>query len=659
MTILATAAIGVFGFITQTENYLFQSRNNFVDQQADEALGALLYEDFITSGLTDSTMVDDYKSTDASFQGTELALLTVHGNQSRFADGQTSAKCRLTSATSELIGSVSFAADCVTIPEGDADNITIAQAINNVLDMGVPISFGVENAGGLCSSTQKIPDANADPGAIATLIVDDVQCLSSPVTGQPSVGSEIIFPRFVTYSAEDPNRFHTSLIENSTGKSTGLSITGPNSITAPSGVSRGVTDFLLSALVDNATAVVTFAAAQLQTQLLIADHHGTTVVGDNSSSVTLTGTIENLKEAIRDFFYRSPDGYFGADTLTVSVRSGSQRSTLSVPVDVTPNCGGQTNGTATRFDLGYLDNGSGTPIFDESTATFITTVSIVDDSSPTHYYGYCDPDNGDDYRYDYATGTVVSNNTCGTVGTEVYQDYSSRLMRENGVAVNQNRAINIALYEENDQMGQDRFALIVVLDSYQGICNNGLPTGVTFADKLSSARSTGFALRAEDFKNNLGSLPFTWNKTIDTSTQSKKDDQRCKVVFRLSNMEPGRNLDATSDLHTFTDDPGEYTGTIGSDGTLTAHASWRNPIDGVVIPLRVTNTSTTPVQLRNYTFGNPIFELIWWDTLNAWNVRSVNTTTNMIEYQSFSFSPGGPDQTQAIRLNINQSRQCS
>ena len=659
MTILATAAVGVFGFITQTENNLFQSRNNFVGQQADEALASYLYDNFTKSDLVDSDTADTYKTNSGNFDNVELAVMTVHGTQSRFPDGQTFAKCRLTSATSELVGSVSFASDCVTIPEGDPDNITIAQAINNVLDMGVPISFGVENAGGLCRASTKIPDNDTDPGEIATLIVDDPQCLSSPVTGQPSVGSEIIFPRFVTYSAEDSQRYNTSLIENPIGKSTGLSITGPDNITAPSGVSRGVTDFLLSALTDNATAVVTFNATQLQTRLSIADYHGTIVVGDNSSSVTLTGTIENLKEAIRDFFYRSPDGYFGSDSLTVSVRSGSQRSTLLVPVDVTPNCGGQNNGTATRFDLGYLDNGSGTPIFDESTATFITTVSIVDDSSPTHYYGYCDPDNGDDYRYDYATGTVVSNNTCGTVGTEVYQDYSSRLMRENGVAVNQNRAINIALYEENDQMGQDRFALIVVLDSYQGICNNGLPTGVTFADKLASARSTGFALRAEDFKNNLSSLPFTWNKTIDTSTQSKKDDQRCKVVFRLSNMEPGRNLDATSDLHTFTDDPGEYTGTIGADGTLTAHASWRNPIDGVVIPLRVTNVGTPPAQLRNYSFGNPIFELIWWDTLNAWNVRSVNTTTNTIEYQSFSFNPGGADQTQAIRLNINQSRQCS
>ena len=102
----------------------------------------------------------------------------------------------------------------------------------------------------------------------------------------------------------------------------------------------------------------------------------------------------------------------------------------------------------------------------------------------------------------------------------------------------------------------------------------------------------------------------------------------------------------------------EYTGVIGTDGRLSAQASWQVPIDGVVVPLRVNDTSTSPVELENYTFGNPIFELIFWDTLQKWNIRALNTTTNEVEFTEFNFTDVSDGQTQAIRMNINQSRRC-
>ena len=115
---------------------------------------------------------------------------------------------------------------------------------------------------------------------------------------------------------------------------------------------------------------------------------GATVTGDNTSSITVSGTLRQLRRAIRNLFYLSADGYFGADNLTVTAQSGPVSRQLVVPVTVLPNCGGQTLGTATRFDLGSVDSLGN---FNEDNATFFTSVSIWDNSSPTHFYGYCDP----------------------------------------------------------------------------------------------------------------------------------------------------------------------------------------------------------------------------------------------------------------------------
>ena len=136
-------------------------------------------------------------------------------------------------------------------------------------------------------------------------------------------------------------------------------------------------------------------------------------------------------------------------------------------------------------------------------------------------------------------------------------------------------------------------------------------------------------------------------------------NRRCRVTFQLSNIEPGRNLDNASDFHTFTDDPGEYTAVIGSDKRLLAHASWNSPIDGLVIPLRVDNSTLTPRRLQDYAYGDPIFELVWWDTLDAWNIRSLDADTNTIAFQRTEFSDPPAGENQAIRLNISQSRSCS
>lgn len=643
VSLMAVTAIGVFQIMAFTETQLISSRNDLGARKGEEQALSYVYDDFLESQLADSLTPALFDNDSVVAQ--DLRIATVLGVQSRYQTAMSTAKCRTTALTNETVGTVSFNSDCAVTPEGGGTTRTIAQNINEVIATGATIVFGVENAGGRCTASTAIDPALVPAGNVAVLTVDDPECLNSPLPSDVAAGSEIIFPRFVVYSTVDASQYHASLIESAAADVPGFALTGPASIEVRSAVSTNVDDFILTANTDNESGSVTFVSNLAGTQLRIVNPDGAGVTGDNTSSLTVSGTLRQLRRAIRNLFYLSADGYFGGDNLTVTAQSGPVSRELVVPVTVLPNCGGQTLGTATRFDLGSVDSMGN---FNEDNATFFTSVSIWDNSTPQHYYGYCD--SWRDYRYDYATQDNVSNPNCTTVDGITYQRASSRLMTyDNGTPSNVGRAINMMLYEDSDAMGDDRFAIIVVLDAYTGICNTG-----TASTSIADSRVNGRAVTNTVFKG-LGLDDSIWpNSAIPDDT-----DRRCRVTFQLSNIEPGRNLDDATDNYTFTDDPGEYTGIIGSDKRLLAHASWKTPIDGLVIPLRIDNSTLSPVRLQDYTYGDPIFELIWWDTLNAWNIRSLNTTTNTIEFRRTEFSDPPAGENQAIRLNISQSRSCS
>ena len=643
VSLMAITAIGVFQIMAFTETQLIQSRNDLGIRKGEEQALSYVYDDFLESRLADSLTPALFDNDSVVAQ--DLRIATVLGTQSRYQTGLSTAKCTTTALTNETVGTVSFDSDCVETPDGGGTTRTIAQNINDVIATGATIVFGVENAGGRCTASTAIDPALAGAGNVAVLTVDDPECLNSPLPSDVAAGSEIIFPRFVVYSAVNAAEYHASLIESAAADVPGFALTGPASIEVRSALNTNIDGFILTANTDNESGSVTFGSNLAGTQLSIVNPDGATVTGDNTSSITVSGTLRQLRRAIRNLFYLSADGYFGADNLTVTAQSGPVSRQLVVPVTVLPNCGGQTLGTATRFDLGSVDSLGN---FNEDNATFFTSVSIWDNSSPTHFYGYCDP--SANYRYDYATQTKPGNPNCTPVGDETYQDYSSRLMTyDNGSAWNVSRSINMMLYEDSDAMGDNRFAIVVVLDAYPGICNTG-----TASTSVAESRGNGRAMTNANFKG-LGLAEPIWpNGSIPNNS-----DRRCRVTFQLSNIEPGRNLNDTGDLYTFTDDPGEYTGVIGTDRRLLAHASWKTPIDGLVIPLRIDNTTQSPVRLQDYTYGDPIFELIWWDTLDAWNIRALNTTTDTIEFRRTEFSDPPAGENQAIRLNISQSRSCS
>ena len=643
VSLMAITALGVFQIMAFTETQLIQSRNELGTRKGEAQALSYVYDDFLESRLADNLTPTLYDNDTVSQQ--DLRIATVLGAQSRYQAGLSAAKCTTTTLTNETIGTVSFASDCVLTPEGGGTTQTLAQNINDVIAAGATVVFAVENVGGRCTASTAIDSALVGAGNTAVLTVDDPECLNSPLPSDVPAGSEIIFPRFVIYSTLEPEQFHASLIESAAADVPGFSLTGPANIQVRSAINTNVDDFILTANTDNETGTVTFGSNLAGTRLSIVNPGGASVAGDNSSSVTISGTLRQLRRAIRNLFYLSADGYFGDDNLTVTARSGPITRELVVPVEVLPNCGTQTLGTATRFDLSTVDSMGN---FDEDNATFFTSVSIWDNSTPQHFYGWCSSYH--DYRYDYATQSRISNATCPTIGGITYQHASSRLMTyDNGTAWNVGRSINIMLYEDADAMGDDRFAIIVVLDAVPGSCSSG-----TASSSVADSRVNGRAMTNATFKG-LNLPDAIWpNSAIPNDS-----NRRCRVTFQLSNIEPGRNLDDADDHHTFTDDPSEYTGIIGTDRRLRAHASWNSPIDGLVIPLRIDNSTLTPRRLQDYAYGDPIFELIWWDTLNAWNIRSLNTATSNIEFDRTPFTTPPAGRNQAVKLNISQSRSCS
>ena len=650
VSLMAITAIGVFQVLAFTETQLIQSRNELESRKGEEQLLSYVYDDFLETSLADTLTPALYDNDSVALE--DLRVVTVFGQQSRYQAGLTTPKCRTTAVTNETVGTVSFPANCVVTPEGGGTTQTLAQNINAAIATGATVVFGVENAGGRCTASTPIASTQLVAGATSILTVDDPECLNSPLPSDVPVGSEIIFPRFVVYSEVDPAGFHASLIESAAADVPGFALTGPPSITVRSAVSTNIDEFILTANTDNESGSVTFSSNLAGTRLSIVNPNGASVAGDNTSSVTISGTLRQLRRAIRNLFYLSADGYFGDDNLTVSARSGPATRDLVVPVNVLPNCGDQTLGTATRFDVGSID---GMGNFNEDNATFFTSVSVWDNSSPTHFYGFCKPGQ---YHYEYTSQTKQSNSSCPTVDGITYQPHSSRLMTyDNGTAWNIGRAINIMLYEDSDDFTDNRFTLMVVLDGYVGTCADGTePTGL---DGPTGSRATGNALSNQAFKD-LNLDDSLWPQSIiPVSTAWYRAQRRCRLAFRLSNIEPGRNLRDETDLSTFLDDPTEYTAIIGSDESLVGRASWQGPIDGLVIPLRIDNTTLSPVRLRDYTWGDPIFELIFWDTLNAWNIRSLNTTSNMIEFRRTPFATPPAGENLAIRLNISQSRSCS
>ena len=411
----------------------------------------------------------------------------------------------------------------------------------------------------------------------------------------------------------------------------------PKSITATSGVTQPVSGVILTSDIVTDTGSITFSSDLPDSRLWVTTTTGITVTGDNSSSMTLQGSVANLRLAIASLQYLGPDGYFGSDGLTTVSNVQGVSFTKQSSITVQPNCGGLDNGTATRFDIGYYDNSTSPPTF--VTNEYRTSVSEWDAAQPAYYYGFCK----NNKRFDYNSETLITTGSCPAG----YRDSSTRLQGDH----TDNDTISVFLYEESDRANQDRFSLFFIFDEGDNDCdddNTNYPGSGTNAQQLQWARANGKGATS-DVANAYG----------HSKTGSSR---RCHAKFRLSNVEPGRNLDNDSDTFTVVDDPTEYTGIIGADGTLTANARWNDAHDGVVLPLRLPSDTVVSAdnytELNTYAYGDPILELLYRDSINSWRLRTLNDAKTMVEYRNIPIDDDSGNQVPAIKLNIAQSQRC-
>ncbi len=595
LTIISVAAIGIFSALTQVETSLFKSRITLTEREYDEAVSSYVYDEFLDGDIVDTSNTQTFTSTelpDDLSSGDQHVIANIIGMEDRY-DGL-DAKCVLTADADTTNSQIQFEADCIET----AASQNVAQNINQVVNAGAKISFAIVGAGGRCVVSDNITDADDNDTSIIT--VEDATCLSNTAGNAADNGSHILFPRFVTYHQDNPGRFYSSLIEPVTNITAGLDLNAPNTLTAFSGIEREVPGVSLTGLEPNTNASLSLAAGQPDARIRFNNTDNITITDDNTSSVTISGALLDLRAALDNFTYISPDGYFGTDNITYSARSGAASLNEFTSIDIEPNCGGETDGTAVRFDIGYMDNGT------FELVDFITSVSIWNADVPQGYYGFCsnstNPSKNVRYLADGSsddnTSICVKNNTVETDGE--FRHASTRLTQDEA------DKITVFVYEESDRYTVDRFSLFFIFDDAP---NDGGDANVT-----------------------------------------------------LDGLENNRDLDSDSDLYTFADDQTEYNPSTISGNTITMSPTWGTYHDGLVVPLRVASGSYSASnlpELEDYIVdANPSLTLNSTSSLDGWNIRAVNDTNDDVIYRTYDFNDGAADEQTTIQLNIQLARRC-
>lgn len=608
LSLFAVVSVAAIQFVSQNKISLLEGRNELTTQQKNAAIAAFIYDDFRRDQLSDtlqspvyinSTMPQDLQD------APPLVVGTVFGNGSRH--NGTFPKCKLVSDAIIRFSTLSIEKNCK-----DAAGHNIAENINAILSRGAKIAFSLEGGGGRCTASLPIQNASST-NPYLRLFVEDATCLTQAANPTLSVkaGKQIIFPRYVAYSRDNPASFYTSMIEPIDKSAPGLTIEMPAIFTSISSVLTALKDIGVYALDTSSQLDLQINTAHPKNRLRFSSiPSGMTITGDNSSSVTFSGSATQIETLLANLQYQSDNGFFGDDILTLNARAGTISRTASSTIKVTANCGGVANGTATRFDLGRYDTTSKTFSVNE----FVTTVSVWSNVYPQDYYGYCGPDPTNSSRY------VKFNRTDG-----VPTYYPAKPLpctrplasdaNEPGEYINyspRNRgeipdSITVYLHEQHTLNTIDRFSLFFIFDD--------------------------------------------------------NDQTGGRAVFRLNNIEPNRNLTSFADKFTFADDPHEYRPTtIGSNGTLITVPSWTLAHDGLVLPLRLPSNGTRngKYELEFYNQDpdgdgdvNPRLQMVASDNITKWNIRAVNESGVGVSYRQFNLR-NNPD----IQMRINESQRC-
>ena len=637
VALLAVVSTGVLQFLTETETTFFDERKRQTAHQRNAAIGEFIHAEFQLNTLSDNVSSMDYSNAamPSDLQtGGAIKLVPVFGNTDRF--DRLAPKCALLADADIGSRSFTFRHDCHL-----QNGATIVAIMNDLIAKGVRVILSLDTSGARCVISK--PIAVPTNSFIATATVDDVNCLyQSSGSSQPvSQGAHILFPRFVAYSHGNPADFHLSFIEAAGQPAGGALLLMPDNRTVfASPQSNPITFVDADADALDAMVHLNLETIRPGSQLWIPQIIGAnTQVVNFGRRVGISGPIAEVRQTLALMMYRAPNDWFGEDLLRATMRHGAIKKEGQTKLQVLPNCGGQTCGTATLFEIGTFDNQTGfTP---NST---ITSVSQCGTETPKQRYGYCGYNNNTHTftRYDRADGTpteyvvppgnttrvctlardmdaLVPHGTTDTTAPGYPNPFVTYSPRARGQKID---AITVYLYEQD------------------------LVNGLNLRDSFS--------------------LFFNFD-TFDTNGG--------RVHFELNNIEQGRNLDNVSDPYVMLDDPSEYfPKIIGSNGarpgTLTATPEWKRPNDGVVVPLRLPVTGVNPAtnrfELSSYNQdpdgdnnSNPILNLLSWEGINRWSVRATNADGDAVIYRDVLINQFSPFPNTAIQLNISSSKPCN
>ena len=300
--VIAVALLGIISaaalqFLTMTETTMFGEQSRLTKQQKSEAVSAYIYEKFSIGQLADTPVERVYADSDMPEDlraGPGVTLVTMFGNSSRF--NGVDPRCTLVGDANPATGQFRIQQSCM-----QQGGQSIVKQMNSLIAKGVVITTGLEEGVGRCSISRAITIDTAT--GIATVSVDDPKCLvwgADASRGVPA-GKQVLLPRFVAYDTENPNSFHTSLIEPPDIATAGIGLEMPDRHRMDGG---GVTNAaaIVDALAnDPATDVfLELSTANSLSRLAVGAAPSTVNVGGaGSAKLSLSGPLGAVRQAQR------------------------------------------------------------------------------------------------------------------------------------------------------------------------------------------------------------------------------------------------------------------------------------------------------------------------------------------------------------------------
>ena len=632
LTLVTIAAVGTFQLVSTIDKNFINARSDLNEISEEAALGSIAYDAFIEDNLSANP---NFTSTDiAELSDVELVVSELMGASSRVSGNL--ASCRLANQANLTTAQIAFNSDCVVT----SDNQTIAQAINNITQQGSAVTFALDGSGGLCSVSKQID--NSSVGQIASLTVDDVACLSGVGGVAAPVESEIFFPRYFVSSATQASPYSTSYFDDPTEPITNLAIIAPQTVQVDAVAAHEFNDVGITSLRADQNTTVTLSTTAPSGTLAVGNLFGGSVADNGTATITLTGTIDQVHRMMETLTYTPPAGFFGVDPLNIRAVTNQLLANRTVALVVSANCGGMSDVTAVRLDVGNWDNATST----FNVSRFVTALSRLEPHKPTYYYGYCNSNTTPTRIYNQTSGVANTVSSCPSG----YTNWTGKLTDYD------DNSVTVFLYEETGPSSytRDRFSFFVLFEGKtpQTHCENA-PPGLTLQGRLAASRASGMGLLPSDAVA-LGQLDRGFGS-----------NSYCHVEFQMDNLEANRPLDNSSDPYVLLDDVPDHSSQIDSLGRFRSQVVMKPTADGAIIPLRLPNQSfsaTNLPELSDYVQdpdgdgnSNPMMRLIYWDSIQDWRIFAAEDDGSSAGFREFSVTEGTTD---AIQVRITSAQRC-